>query len=106
MKSRSTSLGKVLVGPNGMTLYIRTSDPTNGSTCSGGCADSWPPFLVKTGTVVSGGSGITGKFATFSRSGKRQVTYKAQALYYFAGDAYAGDTNGQGLGGVWYVAKP
>ena len=106
VKSRSTSLGKVLVGPNGMTLYTRKSDPTNGSTCTGGCADSWPPFLVKTGTVVSGGSGIAGKFATFSRSGKRQVTYKGRALYYFAGDAYVGDTNGKGLGGVWYVATP
>jgi predicted lipoprotein with Yx(FWY)xxD motif len=106
VKSRSTSIGTVLVGPNGMTLYTRKSDPTNGSTCTGGCADSWPPFLVKTGTLVSGSPGIAGKFATFSRSGKRQVTYKGRALYYFAGDAYAGDTNGQGLGGVWYVAKP
>jgi predicted lipoprotein with Yx(FWY)xxD motif len=106
VKSRSTSLGTVLVGPNGMTLYTRKSDPANGSTCSGGCADSWPPFLVKTGTVVSGGSGVAGRFATFSRSGKRQVTYKGRALYYFVGDAYVGDTNGQGLGGVWYVAKP
>ena len=27
-------------------------------------------------------------------------------LYYFAGDTKAGDTNGQGSGGVWFVATP
>jgi predicted lipoprotein with Yx(FWY)xxD motif len=27
-------------------------------------------------------------------------------LYYFAGDAAAGDTNGQGVGDVWFVAAP
>ena len=27
-------------------------------------------------------------------------------LYYFAKDAKAGDTNGQGLNGKWFVASP
>jgi predicted lipoprotein with Yx(FWY)xxD motif len=106
VKSASTGVGKVLVGPNGMTLYTRKTDPANGSGCSGSCADSWPPFLVKTGTTVKGASGMSGTFGTFARSGKRQVTYQGRALYYFAGDSYVGDTNGQGAGNVWYVAKP
>ena len=29
-----------------------------------------------------------------------------RALYTFIGDSYAGDTNGQGIDGVWFVAKP
>jgi predicted lipoprotein with Yx(FWY)xxD motif len=106
VKTRSTGVGTVLVGPNGLTLYTLKSDPTNGSGCTGDCAANWPPFLVKTGTTIKGGSGVSGTFASFARSGKRQVTYKGRALYYFAGDSYAGDTNGQGINHVWYVATP
>jgi predicted lipoprotein with Yx(FWY)xxD motif len=106
VKSRSTGIGTVLAGPNGMTLYTLKTDPANGSGCSGSCADNWPPLLVKVGTAVKGGSGVSGTFGTFARGGKRQVTYKGRALYYYAYDAYAGDTNGQGASNVWYVAKP
>ncbi len=106
MKSRSTSLGKVLVGPNGRTLYTLSTDPTNGSGCSGGCASNWPPLTVAAGTAISGGSGVDGKFGSFARGGRRQVTYKGRALYYYVGDSAPGQTNGDGAGGVWYVATP
>ena len=45
---------------------------------------------MKIGTTIKGGSGVSGTFATFARSGKLQVRYKGRALYYFAGDGYAG----------------
>ena len=36
--------------------------------------------------------------------GSTQVTYDGWPLYYFKNDAAAGDTKGQGLGEVWFVA--
>jgi predicted lipoprotein with Yx(FWY)xxD motif len=107
VRTASTGLGKVLVGSDGTTLYIRTSDGMNASGCNGSCADNWPPFTVKSGTKAVGGSGVRGTFGTITRSdGAHQVTYKGKPLYAYVGDDYAGDTNGQGIGGVWYVAKP
>ncbi|HEX7473999.1 MAG TPA: hypothetical protein VF323_13020 [Candidatus Limnocylindrales bacterium] len=103
----STGLGKVLVGTDGMTLYIRTSDRMNASGCNGSCAGNWPPFTVNAGTKAVGGSGVHGAFGTITRSdGTHQVTYKGKPLYAYVGDYYAGDTTGQGIGSVWFVAKP
>jgi predicted lipoprotein with Yx(FWY)xxD motif len=50
---------------------------------------------------------VGGSFGTTARTdGATQVTYNGAPLYYFAGDGKAGDTNGQGLNGVWFVAAP
>ena len=38
--------------------------------------------------------------------GARQWAYKGQPLYYFARDTKAGDKQGEGVGGVWSVARP
>jgi predicted lipoprotein with Yx(FWY)xxD motif len=32
------------------------------------------------------------------------VSYNGMPLYYYAADSAAGDTKGQGVGGVWFVA--
>jgi predicted lipoprotein with Yx(FWY)xxD motif len=105
IKSGSTSLGTVLVGSDGLTLYFHAGDSSTHSTCTGSCATAWPPLLVKAGTIVSGGSGVHGTFATSKRSdGTTQVTYKGHPLYAWTGDYYPGDTTGQGIGG-FTVAK-
>ena len=38
--------------------------------------------------------------------GTTQITYNGWPLYYFADDTAAGDTNGQGMEGVWFLVSP
>jgi predicted lipoprotein with Yx(FWY)xxD motif/plastocyanin len=101
------TLGSILVGEDGKTLYVFKKDAGGKSVCNGDCATAWPPFVLEDGETVSGGDGVTGTLATISRNdGAKQVTYMGAPLYYFAKDTSAGDVKGQGFNGVWFVATP
>ncbi len=104
----SPTLGTILTGPSGNTLYTLSSDPNNGSSCSGACATAWPPLLVAAGGSVTGPAGMSG-FSTFTRAdGTTQVAFNGRALYYFIKDTAAGMTNGDGIvafGGTWHVVS-
>jgi predicted lipoprotein with Yx(FWY)xxD motif len=98
-------MGSFLTGKDGMTLYVFTKDAPDKSVCTGQCATAWPPLTASPGATVSGPSSATMQFGTITRSdGTTQVTYNHMPLYYFSGDSKAGDTNGQGAQGVWFVA--
>jgi predicted lipoprotein with Yx(FWY)xxD motif len=101
----TTKLGKVLTDDKGMTLYTFKNDTTPGkSSCNGGCASTWPPAIATTAPKVDG---ATGAFTLITRDdGTTQVAYKGAPLYRYAADKTAGDTNGDGVGGVWSAAKP
>jgi len=104
----STSLGNVVVGPSGHTLYLLTADSANHTTCYSTCAQNWPP-LITTGAPRAGTGVNAGLLKTALRNnGTRQVTYNGHPLYYYAGDTAAGQTNGEGLfafGGYWYAVN-
>jgi len=107
--SMSTALGAVLTGPSGNTLYTLSSDPNNGSVCTGACLGFWPPLLVPSGGTVSGPAGTGLTFGTFTRTDDMtiQATANSRPLYNFAADTAPGQTNGEGIkafGGVWHVA--
>jgi predicted lipoprotein with Yx(FWY)xxD motif len=92
---------QMLVTANGMTLYMFTKDKKGQSTCTGGCAKFWPPLL---GAVPPAPvPGFSGAFGLTSQSGSKQVTYSGSPLYTFANDKKAGDSKGQGVGGVWWM---
>lgn len=94
----SDSLGTYLVDPAGLTLYTHTGDSATSSTCTGQCAVAWPPVLVATGGSATAGTGVTGTFATLTRSdGTVQVTYQGLPLYGWQGDAKPGDVTGEGV---------
>lgn len=96
----SATLGAYLVGPNGLALYTHTGDGATSSTCTGQCAVAWPPLTVGAGMQATAGAGVTGPLATLTRAdGTVQVTYMGLPLYYWKGDAQAGDTTGEGVNG-------
>jgi predicted lipoprotein with Yx(FWY)xxD motif len=104
MTSTATINGKsvtFLVNSAGMTLYYRTSD-TATSVCSGGCAGAWPPLLSSATPTTS--ASLPGKLGVISDTNGSQATYNGHPLYTFSGDTAAGQTNGEGVGGVWFVA--
>jgi predicted lipoprotein with Yx(FWY)xxD motif len=98
-----TSLGKVLVDPEGFTLYVFTKDTPTTSACGEGCISNWPPVTV-TDDPVAGDGLDADLLGTITRDdGKEQVTYGDHPLYRFAPDSKPGDTKGQGVGGIWFA---
>lgn len=102
--------GKILVGPNGMSLYLFEKD-TKGSgtsTCQGKCADAWPPLTVS--GKPTKGENVTASLSTFKRKdGSTQVAVNGWPLYYYVDDNQPGDTKGQdieGFGAEWYLLQP
>ena len=80
------SVTNFLTDGDGKTLYLFTADTKDSgkSVCNGDCAANWPPLTV----------------------GTKQLSYNGMPLYYFAADKAAGDTNGQGVGGKWFIVNP
>jgi predicted lipoprotein with Yx(FWY)xxD motif len=104
--AEAPGIGAYLADAAGMTLYLFTPDTApNESTCSGGCAEAWPPLAPADAMALP--VGVPGELTTFDREdGTQQVAYNGIPLYYFADDAAPGDVNGQGAGGVWFVVPP
>jgi len=105
VKVSDTSSGKTLGDSKGMTLYYFTNDvPGSGkSSCSGQCAATWPVFSGD-GIAVSPPLALS-DFSSFAREdGIKQVTYKGRPLYYYNADTKPGDTKGQGVNSVWFIA--
>jgi predicted lipoprotein with Yx(FWY)xxD motif len=100
----STSLGQVLAGPNGHTLYVFDPDTQSGnSTCYNQCAAAWPALELNGKPSVGQGLDVSKFGETQRKDGSMQVTYNKWPLYYFAKDTKAGDVNGEGIGGIWWV---
>jgi predicted lipoprotein with Yx(FWY)xxD motif len=99
--------GTHLVGSNGLSLYVFDNDSPNHTACTGGCAGAWPALTVASGETPSAGEGVTGTLSTFDRGGGvMQVQYNDRPLYFYSGDGAPGDTNGDGINGVWHLATP
>jgi predicted lipoprotein with Yx(FWY)xxD motif len=79
LKTKSTSIGTVLVDASGHTVYELVGDTAANQTCTGGCLTIWP-------AVMSNGS---------------QVVVNGHPAFTFASDTSAGQTKGQNVTDQW-----
>lgn len=101
------TFGPALVDAEGRTLYLFTNDTQNSgaSACSGDCLVAWPPLLTD-GEPVAGEGADASLLGTITRDdGTIQVTYNGWPLYYYEDDTAPGDSNGQGVGDVWFLVS-
>ncbi|MDT0475113.1 SCO0930 family lipoprotein [Streptomyces sp. DSM 41014] len=101
-------LGEIVVDKNGMTVYRFLKDeawPKPVSACTGTCLEKWPAVAP---VASDDTKGVQKKgLMNFTRpDGVKQQTINCWPIYTFSGDAAAGDTNGQGVGGTWYAVAP
>jgi len=101
-----SSLGQTLVDTDGRTLYAFTKDKDGESSCYGDCEVTWPALTIQGAPAAGDGVEASLLATTDRKDGSAQVTYKGMPLYQFSGDEQPGDTNGQGVGGVWFAVTP
>lgn len=93
----------MLTNVAGMTLYTFDRDPADASrsVCNGQCATNWPPLMADPAAQKSGDWSVVTR-----DDGSRQWAYKGKPLYLWVKDTKPGDRTGDGVNGVWQVAKP
>ncbi len=109
MTATATVQGKsvtVLTNAQGMTLYYFKPDTATTSACTGGCASTWPPLLATGSGSPSTTGTLPGTLSAVTTGNGNQIEYNGHLLYTFSGDTAPGQTNGEGIGGKWFVCTP
>ena len=105
----TTSVGTVLVNAKGKTLYVFAADSPRKSTCSGACAQAWPPVPANARTLGHSAD-VKARLGFIRRTdGTTQLTVNGMPAYTFSGDSAAGQAKGQAVnasGGLWWVIAP
>lgn len=100
-KTMDTSAGKAYVDEKGMTLYTFDKDKPNESNCYDQCAVKWPPYMADANAKSEGEWMVVER-----KDGSKMWAYENQPLYTYIEDKKPGDVTGDGVGGVWHIAKP
>lgn len=109
-------LGNYLTDSLNNTLYYFSNDFNGKSNCTGGCLAVWPIYYAGddlTQAKLATGLDIA-DFGTITTStGAKQTTYKTWPLYYYAPLVNGtnvrenpGETKGEAVNNIWFVAKP
>jgi len=98
--------GTILTNGTGRTLYFFDNDKPikPQSSCTGQCLKAWPLVPASESSAVGPGVDAAKLGHVVRTDGQTQLTYNNWPLYTYSGDTAAGDTNGQGIGGIWHVA--
>jgi len=92
----------MLTNESGMTLYTYDKDEAGSgqSNCYEKCAQNWPPAQAQSDATAEGDYTLIER-----KDGSQQWAYKGQPLYTFVKDQNPGDQTGDGVGGMWNVAR-
>jgi hypothetical protein len=88
---------------------LRDNDTANPSksNCSGDCAKTWPPVLVQKGTKIFLNGVLRNQIGVVRRDDNNlQLTIGHWPVYRFSGDTQSGQTNGEGVKGLWFAVSP
>src|SRR5229473_7723299 len=96
----------VLTDAQGMTLYYFTADSATQSAVSGNLAQIWHAQIFTGSGRPTSSTSLTGKLSVQTDVNGNQVEYNGHPLYTFSGDSAPGQTNGEGITGMWFVATP
>ena len=96
----------VLTNTQGLTLYYFTADSATQSAVSGNLAQIWHAQLFTGSGGPTSSTSLAGKLSVQMDANGNQVEYNGHLLYTFSGDTAPGQTNGEGLFGMWFVATP
>jgi predicted lipoprotein with Yx(FWY)xxD motif len=83
-----------------MTLYTFDKDKDGLSNCYDTCAVNWPPLKADADAAPAGEWTVVER-----KDGSKMWAYDGHPLYTFIKDEKAGDTKGEGIGGVWHIAE-
>lgn len=96
---------KVLMTKKGFAIYYSKSDAMFTATCTGACAQAWPPVLAPQGMMtVSSSISLPKHLSVRQTPNGAQVFYDGHALYTYASDMQPGLATGRAVGMVWYLA--
>ncbi len=102
-KTASSAKGSYLTDLQGKTLYVFDKDTQGVSNCTGACSTIWPAYTSGATVQKTFPTNIT---VIKDSNGTMQFAWKGMPLYYYSKDAAPGDTLGDGVGGIWHLAKP
>lgn len=100
IKTMDSAKGEILTDAKGMALYTFDKDAQGVSNCYGDCAVKWPPVTAAADAKADGDFSLVTR-----KDGSQQWAFKGMPLYLWQGDKKPGDVSGDGVGGVWHLAK-
>ncbi|MGW7358910.1 COG4315 family predicted lipoprotein [Streptomyces sp. NPDC054802] len=103
VRTAESELGTILVDDQGRTLYGFTKDKPGQANCDADCIAVWPALISAKDVTAEGGADASLLKEVKLGAGAEQAVYGDWPLYYYVGDVTAGDVNGQGLDGEWFV---
>jgi len=95
----------VLMTNKGFAVYYFKADSMFKATCTGACAQSWPPILASQGMMtISSSMPLPKQLSVHQTANGAQVFYDGHALYTYAADKQPGLATGRAQDLQWYLA--